>query len=241
MQHGHKKLGQACAVSRSIGLKLVSSDLDVLCIDSYKGAPNDMWRFRVFNPFNFDPDVAIPVPRQKEKSHSIEGVWQGLKIVDGNVDFGMFRIAPYHRPPEYRKRLRSYAYQNTTFLYGNRIIGLIEARFVIYLPTYLYMLEHLMSVSVLDEIFAALCQGRDIAFFDWDSNHDIMNATISFSHSAILAAWFNGLLDEAYLIPARQLALSSSEESDVVAMVGGHLVRYRQYLSARASMLASRL
>lgn len=194
--------GRALAVSREEGLHLKATRRDVLCVDSADCAPASMLRFRCFNPFYFDPDVAIPVPGQNLFACSIESVWQGLKLVDGRTDLAMFQRSPYKRPAETVRREPGYVYEDSLFLYGDHIVDLVTARYVIYLPTYLHVMEHLVPEAVLEEILTTLDQGGIVAFYDWDSNFILTDPTQSFSHSALLAAWFNGTLQEDLLAPA---------------------------------------
>lgn len=199
------KISHAHAVSRSEGVKRLAASKDVLCVDTANCAPPEMARFSVFNPFHFDHMAVIPVPGQNEFACSIESIWQGLKIIDGQTDFAMFKRVPSKRPSDSMRQRMDYVYEETKFLFGKFVIDLISARFVIYLPTYLYVLENLVSTAIIEEIFDTLQCGCDVIFYDWDDNHDITDPSSSFSHSAILAAWCNGTLDETLLRPARQL------------------------------------
>jgi hypothetical protein len=200
--------GRAEPVPREVGTGGTSPALRV---DTYQAAPPDMARFAALNPFHFDRAWRIPVPAQPGRfSSSIEAVWQGLKVHDGVTDFAMFDQPPYKRPPD-RDRGPDFDYVASRFRLGDLEIGLVAARLAIYLPTYLFVLERLVPGAVIAEIFATLSRGADVYFYDWDDNFDILDPRSSFSHSAVLAAWFNGTLDEQFLTPWRELLVGRPE------------------------------
>ena len=88
--------GRARPVARSSGLGSTGPELRV---DTYQSAPSNMECFTTLNPFHFDPAWQIPVPGQSGLSAcSVEAVWQGLKVHDGQTDFPMFTQPPYKRP-----------------------------------------------------------------------------------------------------------------------------------------------
>ncbi|GEM_PF-4058919 len=187
----------ARAVSRDVGLGLVSSE--ALRVDTADAAPPEMARFQSMNPFHIEEAWRIPVPGQQLRSRSVESIWQGLKVVDGTTDSTMLGARASKRPPE-AMRGPDFDYAATRFQYGENEIDLVSARFLIYLPAYLYMLEHLVPVVVTDEIGHAAEHGV-VVFYDWDDNFDITDDRCSFSHSAILASWFGGRLHETMLAP----------------------------------------
>jgi hypothetical protein len=55
-----------------------------------------------------------------------------------------------------------------------------------------------------------MAAGDLVVFYDVDSNMDIFDVSASFSHSALLASWFNGSLDESYLRHIRSAVTSDS-------------------------------
>jgi hypothetical protein len=176
------------------------------------------------NPFHFDPAFAIPVPGRAATSCSVEAVWQGLKIVDGRTDEAMFT-----RPPEKRPADRSdpaYVYSRSVFSFGEAVIDLVTARHLIYLPAYLFALDRLVEDAVVREILDALASGLEVVFYDWDANFDITDPASSFSHSAILASFYEGTLEEAVLAPARRVA-RSLESRATEDLLERHTARYR--------------
>jgi hypothetical protein len=182
--------GRVLAVARQQG----QSAGPGLAVDTADAAPGGMRRFACLNPFHFRPGWRIPVPGTGQLACSVESVWQGLKLVNGATDLAMLRRPPTKRPPE-QERTADFDYRASVFRFGSRTIDLVSARYLIYLPTYLYLLDRLVPDIVLREITDALERGRDVHFYDWDANFDIEDPGTSFSHSAVLAAWFGGRLE----------------------------------------------
>jgi hypothetical protein len=221
--------GRAVAVPRQVGTAVVGTALRV---DTYQAAPPDMARFATMNPFHFDPAWCIPVPGQPGRhSCSVEAVWQGLKILDGSTDFAMFDRPPAKRPPD-RERGPGYDYTASRFRLGADEVDLVTARLILYLPAYLFVLERLVPTVALAEIDAALAAGRDVYCYDWDDNTDIFDPAASFSHSAVLAAWFNRTLDEQFVEPRRALTARRPELARVALPA---LDRYRAFARANGA------
>lgn len=205
--------GRARAAPRAVGLGWTGPALRV---DTYQSAPSGMARFAAMNPFHWDPDWRIPVPGQPGiTACSLESVWQGLKIHEGGTDFAMFRTRPYKRPPDTARAAHDYA--ATRFLLGDADVDIVTARLLIYVPAYLHLLDRLVPQCVMAEIHGALTAGTDVVFYDWDGNFNILDPSASFSHSALLAAWFNADLDQGFLEPWRG-ARPSRSGYDAVAL-----------------------
>ncbi|MEU7524208.1 hypothetical protein AB0A74_00580 [Saccharothrix sp. NPDC042600] len=184
--------GSALAVPRHEGEAAAAGP--GLAVDTADAAPASMRRFRCLNPFHFEQGRNIPVPGTDRFACSVESVWQGLKLVDGVTDPDMLRLPARKRPPE-SLRTGDYDYSASLFCFGGRTVDLVTARYLIYLPTYLHLLDRLVPDAVVGEVHDALDRGRSVYFYDWDANFDIEDDRDSFSHSAVLAAWFGGSLE----------------------------------------------
>jgi hypothetical protein len=206
-----------------------------LLVDSFEGAPSNMERFRPFNPFNIWPEALLPVPGQDTRSVSLEGIWQGAKIVDGEVEYSMFTRRPWKRPSDDARRANpQYRYCDSTFAYGNRQISLKCARFLIYAVSYLHLLDKVVPEELIQEILNFASRGGDVIFFDWDGNGDIANEHESYSHSALLAAWFSGSLEPHLFEPARQI-MAAPDFAEFQSETAQNLERYTRMLAGRAS------
>ena len=183
-------MSSVLAVSRHEGLRH-TTDPGVLCVDTYKSAPGPMGRWQVLCPFYGWPEPMLPVPgRPGITARSVEGVWQGLKLVDGRTDLRQLTTStPEKRPPD-EVRGPDFPYAASQFQFADRQIDLVSARWLIYLPVYVALLRDLVSAQVHHEILSAIDDGRDVLFYDWDDNFDIDDDRSSFSHSSLLQRWY---------------------------------------------------
>jgi hypothetical protein len=166
-------------------------DPAILSVDTADCAPPSMLRFRQLNPFHVDPTWRLVVPGHPDPSCSVEAAWQGTKLVDGRTELSMFGGRAEKRPPEAR-RVEAYRYEDSTFLLGSAVVDLVTARYLIYVPVYLQVLERWADGAVIEEISSAMADGMTVEFYDWDDNFDLDDPRSSFSHSALLATCFAG-------------------------------------------------
>ncbi len=137
--------------------------------------------FSVFSPFMQYENV--PVPGMSILSDSVEGVWQGLKIIKGKIDPSYFR----------GKGRKRYGIP-TGHLYGGSKINYSEARKKIYVPTYKFMVSHLVQKENIDLIINRAFEDKVQYFFDVDENGDLGNLHSPLAHSSVLVNIINDLL-----------------------------------------------
>ncbi|MBW2972224.1 hypothetical protein KY359_04280 [Candidatus Woesearchaeota archaeon] len=132
-----------------------------------------------FSPFTYH-EQGIPVPGMPGAfSHSVEGIWQGLKIIDGSCDFSLFsRQRPVKRKFE--------PYPETRFMLGDAELDIVAARHVIYVPSYTYLFNNIVPGEVIDGIMALAAGDIDQYFFDVDENPNINDPTRSYAHASLL-------------------------------------------------------
>ena len=187
--------GHASAVSRIGGLALLSHP-DVLKVDTYKDCDNVFKRWSELCPYYVWHALAIPVPGMPGLgANSVESIWQGTKLLDGKLDLEQMQDRPVKRPAE-SLRNAGFKYSESRFAFGKVELDIVSARWLIYVPAYLYTLTQLVSRAIHHEIGAWLDAGKDVVFYDWDSNMDIGNPHYSFSHSSILAQWYGRQVDD---------------------------------------------
>jgi len=129
----------------------------------------------------FYPHGKIPIPGIKgEFADSVEGVWQGLKIINDKIDRTRFQGPGRKRRGEPKGHL-----------YGERVINYIQARKLIYLPLYRWMIYNspLARQTALDLLKQA--QNQDIYLYDFETNPDIENLDKPLAHAAVLAQILN--------------------------------------------------
>lgn len=194
---------QVTSVGRNeLGKLLIDKDLrNTILVDTYNGAPLNMEIFRPMNPFYVWNTPCLPVPGHPGcNARSVESIWQGTKLINNTIDEKQFLSSPYKRPSEDERKInREFSYQDTVFIFNNAPITHIEARFLIYLTSYLFLLNDLLLDGLIFHLIDAVRNNKNIIFYDWDSNQDIVNVKESFSHSAILASWFGGTLYDDFL------------------------------------------
>lgn len=137
----------------------------------------------VINAREFSPFVQygkIPVPQTSQLSDSVEGIWQGLKIIQGKIDESYFEGKGRKRPgkPEGHK-------------YGNRILGYKEARKKIYIPSYEFMFYNRVPKEKIQNILEYAKSGIKQFFFDVDEVSDAGDLSGPLAHSAVLVSLIN--------------------------------------------------
>ncbi|MDF9829488.1 hypothetical protein [Parabacteroides sp. PF5-6] len=143
-----------------------------------------------FSPFY--PHGGIPVPFSDGwEASCVESIWQGLKVFEStDIDTELFRndtmknikrtSRKYGKPLGHRKGVN-----------GTELLGYIEARKQIYIPTYRWVLEH--KVKKIIERLREASQTRTIVLLDYDTNSDVDNAKKPLSHAFLIKAYVEGL------------------------------------------------
>jgi hypothetical protein len=133
----------------------------------------------------FYPHGGIPVPFSDSVfSASVEGVWQGLKVFEGeDVDFTKFdndamkgikrTVRKFGNPLGHRKGVN-----------GTELFDYGTARRYIYLPTYAWMLDN-KAVDVIEKL-TQLAEVGDVVLLDYDTNGDLTNLKSPLSHAALV-------------------------------------------------------
>ncbi len=125
----------------------------------------------------FYPHGGIPVPGLLGTfSDSVEGIWQGLKVIRG-------KIAPRFFVGMGRKRGGKPAGHQ----YGQspRLLNIVEARQRIYIPAYRWMIEHCAPKEVLELFLGRAFQGVPQFLYDKEDNPSI-NKDAPLAHAAVL-------------------------------------------------------
>lgn len=137
--------------------------------------------FRKFSPFY--PHGGIPVPGTYLRSQSVEGVWQALKVFEKEgVDMKKLSITSMKNIKRAvgEKRGRVLGHQ-----FGDQVIGYVEARKAIYVPTYQFVLENKLR-SEIELLRGLLTEGHKIALVDYDVNEDIEDVRKPLSHASLI-------------------------------------------------------
>lgn len=139
----------------------------------------------------FYPHGGIPVPNSHGVTATcVEAVWQGLKVFETcGVDEKIFSndtmknlkrtVRKYGKPLGHQYGLDS-----------KNLLGYIEARHLIYLPTYRWVLENKVT-EIVDRLRES-SKSRTIVLLDYETNADVDNPKKPLSHAALVKAFVEG-------------------------------------------------
>ncbi|NOK61105.1 MAG: hypothetical protein GFH27_549307n88 [Chloroflexi bacterium AL-W] len=159
---------------------------DVLIHDVTSHGPDPWIRFSPFYPHG-----NIPVPFAPEHTAmSVEGIWQGLKVFETtDVDPAKLAITTMKHIKRSARRFGA-VLGHRAGLDGDRLLAYEEARRMIYLPSYRWVLEHCLQ----QELNALLRLGelQTVVLLDYETNGDISNLSRPLSHATLIVAYLNG-------------------------------------------------
>ncbi len=139
----------------------------------------------------FYPHYGIPVPFSDGYTATcVEAIWQGLKVFEScDVDVEMFKndtmknikrtVRRFGKPLGHRKGVN-----------GTELLGYIEARKQIYIPTYRWVLENKV-VDIIERLREA-SKTKTIVLLDYDTNADVENPKKPLSHASLVKAYVEG-------------------------------------------------
>ena len=152
---------------------------------------SDMRYAQILSPFY--PHMNIPIPFTDGLTATcVEAVWQGLKVFEGaDVDFATFRnntmrdlkrtVRKYGMPKGHRKGA-----------YGTELLGYFDARMLIYLPTYKWVLDNVSEVHRVVERIREQSKIQDIVFLDYNTNIDFRDVSKPLSHAGLVKLYIEG-------------------------------------------------
>ena len=160
---------------------------DAILADVTSSSPNDLKKLSPFFPHG-----DIPVPFSEGYTATcVEAIWQGLKVFEScDVDTSLFgndtmkglkrTVRKYGKPLGHRKGVN-----------GRDLMGYIEARKQIYIPTYKWVLEN--KVPQIIERLREASKTKTIVLLDYDTNADVENAKKPLSHASLIKAYVDGI------------------------------------------------
>ncbi|MBR1799898.1 MAG: hypothetical protein IJ767_00160 [Bacteroidaceae bacterium] len=162
---------------------------DAILADVTSSTTND--GLRKLSPFY--PHGGIPVPFSEGYTATcVEAIWQGLKVFEGaDIDISLFHndtmkglkrtVRRFGKPLGHRKGVN-----------GTELLGYIEARKLIYIPTYRWVLENKVA-HIIERLKSASEEGKTIVLLDYDTNADVENAKKPLSHASLIKAYVEGI------------------------------------------------
>ena len=146
---------------------------------------------QILSPFY--PHMNIPIPFTEGMTAScVESVWQGLKVFErADVDIESFKndtmrgikrtIARFGKPLGHRKGVR-----------GKELLGYFEARMLIYLPTYKWVLDNIPEVRHVSGRIKEQSKIQDIVLLDYNTNIDFRDISQPISHAGLVKLYIDG-------------------------------------------------
>lgn len=166
---------------------LLKSYSDAVFLDVTSHAKDELIQLSPFYPHH-----DIPVPFSEGYTAScVEAIWQGLKVFEKcGIDVSLFSndtmkglkrtIRRFGRPLGHQKGVD-----------GKELLGYIEARKMIYLPSYRWVLENKV-VDIIERLKHESNYGRMIVLLDYDTNADVDNTQKPLSHASLIKAFIDG-------------------------------------------------
>jgi hypothetical protein len=123
----------------------------------------------------------IPIPGMGGRtSDSVEGIWQGLKVIRG-------QIAPHHFRGKGSKR----GGKPSGHQFGDQLLDIVEARRKIYRVAYEWMIENRVE-STLIQLFLDRAIAGEVQFFhDVGDNGNVHDRDQPWCHAACLVQYLN--------------------------------------------------
>ncbi|WP_372370484.1 hypothetical protein [Candidatus Uabimicrobium sp. HlEnr_7] len=155
----------------------VSKDALLIDVSSYSEEP-----YCQFSPFYVHNDIPIP-KKPGEYSDTVEGIWQGLKVIRK-------KIAPrYFRGPGKKRGGKPEGHK-----YGGKLLSIVEARYKIYKISYDWVLENKIEQVIYRDILDNAKKGIPQYFHDMENNGDINNPSSPLAHASLLVQYINILI-----------------------------------------------
>ena len=133
----------------------------------------------------------IPVPfTERLFATSVEGIWQALMVFEfEDIDLtylGKCTMKDIKRPP--RKNGPYVGHLNGAR--SKELLSLIEARKLIYLPCYKWVLDNKLRKLVKD--IRTILEDRSVVLLDDNTNTDVNNPKKPLSHASLIKAYIEG-------------------------------------------------
>lgn len=163
---------------------------------------SDDLSFRVLSPFFPHQDAnghpVIPIPFSQKTSYSVEGIWQGLKVFEHyGIDFSCFN----NRSMEGLKRTERVYGKTLGHRKGidsDELLDYFTARMLIYLPSYLWVLQNVPSAQAAVSKIKELNSVGDVILLDYNTNDNFRDISKPLSHAGLVKLY----IEEQYPAPA---------------------------------------
>ena len=139
----------------------------------------------------FYPHGGIPVPFSEGYTAAcVEGIWQGLKVFeDEDIDIQMFRNDTM-KDIKRTDRKHGGVLGHRKGVNGTEILGYVEAKHLIYIPTYRWMLEN-KAMYIIERLREA-SKNKTIVLLDYNTCCDVDDSSKPLSHAFLVKAYAEG-------------------------------------------------
>lgn len=165
----------------------------------------------------FYPHGNIPIPNTPSlKATCVEAVWQGLKVFEtADVDLSIFNNDTMRN---LKRTVRKYGKPigHRYGVYSDKILNYFEARMLIYLPTYKYVLDNVSEVHNILERIREKSKTSVVILLDYNTNSDYRDTTKPLSHAELVKLYIEDNYPEysSSVKPLTQEELKDKRKND---------------------------
>ena len=152
--------------------------------DVTSSSPDD--EGRLLSPFY--PHRGIPIPGDSHgmTATCVEAIWQGLKVFEGeDIDVSLFQNDSMKNIKRtVRKNGKPLGHKYGVF--SSKLLSYADARRYIYVPSYLWVLEHVPAVQKVLEFIKEKSRQMDVVLLDYNVNPDNRDISKPLSHAELI-------------------------------------------------------
>lgn len=141
----------------------------------------------------FYPHGNIPVPFTPGMTATcVEAIWQGLKVFkSADVDVELFKNDTMKK---LKRTVRHFGIPlgHRKGVFGTELLNYFDARMLIYLPTYKWVLDNVPEVHDIVEKIAERAKTNDIVLLDYNTNLEFRDITSPISHAGLIKLYIEG-------------------------------------------------
>lgn len=141
---------------------------------------------QILSPFYPHRNIPIPGDSHGMTATCVEAIWQGLKVFEGaDIDKQMFRNDTMKN---IKRTVRKFGKPlgHRFGVYSDTILNYADARRLIYIPSYKYVLDHIPEVHRIIERIKEKAKESDIVLLDYNLNPENRDISKPLSHAELV-------------------------------------------------------
>ena len=141
------------------------------------------------SPFYPHGNIAIPGDSRGMTATCVEAIWQGLKVFEHyGIDVDMFRNDSMRN---LKRTVRKYGKPlgHQYGVYSTVLLNYLDARRLIYFPTYYYVLDRIKDVHDVVMQIRQLSKSFKVILLDYNVNPDPLDLSKPISHAELIKAY----------------------------------------------------